>query len=191
MANALKPALLPLEQYLFPDLPTIVGNVDYQTLHAQLVRINQILIASGVERDFIGRSLELILAKASARYRSSAKYQLTMQEHSARALRCNIAGVLLKLDLRELSVRLADSPLLQRFVGIARLDKVRVPSKSTLNRYEQWLPESELRAVIERLLVLAASPEATPTLDLAEPVNIDVYYVDMTCVKADIHFPTD
>lgn len=191
MADALKPELLPLEQYLFPDLPTIVGNVDYQTLHAQLVRINQILIAGGVERDFIERSLELILAKASPRYRSSAKYQRLIQEHSARALRCNIVRVLLKLDFRELSVRLADSALLQRFVGIARLDEVRVPSKSTLQRYEQWLPESELRPIIEKLLVLAASDEAIEKLDLAEPVAIDVCYVDMTCVKADIHFPTD
>ncbi len=171
MANALKPQLLPLEQYLFPDLPTIVGNVDYQTLHAQLVRINQILIAGGVERDFIGRSLELILAKASPRYRASAKYQRLMQEHSARALRCNIVRVLLKQDFRELSVRLADSPLLQRFVGIARLDQVRVPSKSTLQRYEQWLPESELRAVIERLLVLALSSSKSRTALLLKIPN--------------------
>jgi hypothetical protein len=36
MPQPLKPELLPLEQYLLPDLPTIVGNVDYQTLRAQL-----------------------------------------------------------------------------------------------------------------------------------------------------------
>lgn len=185
----LKPEILPLEQYLFPDLPTIVGNVDDQTLHAQLVRINLILITGGVERDFVGLSLQRHLASVNPRYRSNVKYQRVLQEHSARGLRCNIVRVLSKLDFCELSVRLADSPLLQRFVGIARLDQVRVPSKSTLQRYEQWLPESELRAVIEGLLVLATSPVATATLDLAEPVDIDVCYVDMPYVKADIHFP--
>jgi hypothetical protein len=53
MPHPLKPELLPVEQYLMPDLPTIVGNVDYQTLRAQLVRINQILVSGGVEADFV------------------------------------------------------------------------------------------------------------------------------------------
>jgi hypothetical protein len=194
MPHPLKPELLPIEQYLMPDLPTIVGNVDYQTLRAQLVRIHQILISGGVEVDFVRRSLPLRMKEAHPRYQSSTKYQQMMQEHSARALRCNIVRVLLQVDFRGMSTRLADSPLLQRFVGIARLDEVRVPSKSTLQRYEQWLPESELREVIEALLLKAASP-AEPgceqPLDLEAPVDIAVSYIDMTCVKADIHFPTD
>lgn len=194
MPNPLKPELLAVEQYLMPELPTIVGNVDYQTLRAQLVRINQLLIEGGIERDFVARSLALRLGEASVRYQASAKYRQTMQEHAARALRCNVVRVLLGEDFRRMSIRLADSPLLQRFVGIARLDEVRVPSKSTLQRYEQWLPESELRAVVERLLVLAASPasEHRPQpLDLLKPLDLNVCYVDMTCVKADIHFPVD
>ena len=44
MPQPLKPELLPLEQYLLPDLPTIVGNVDYQTLRAQLLRMHQLLV---------------------------------------------------------------------------------------------------------------------------------------------------
>jgi hypothetical protein len=102
--------------------------------------------------------------------------------------------VLLKEDFRSFSVRLADSPLLQRFVGIARLDAVVVPSKSSLQRYEQWLPEGEVRAVVERLLQLAAQEESGATsqpLDLAEPLALDVYFLDMSCVKANIHWPAD
>jgi hypothetical protein len=38
MPHPLKLKLLPLEQYLLPDLPAIVGNGDYQTLRAQLLR---------------------------------------------------------------------------------------------------------------------------------------------------------
>jgi hypothetical protein len=128
------------------------------------------------------------------RYQKSGKYEKLMREHSARALRCNLARVLLKEDFRSLSVRLADSPLLQRFVGIARLDAVVVPSKSSLQRYEQWLPESEVRGVVERLLQLAAQPEGeamNQPLDLAEPLELDVYFLDMSCVKANIHWPAD
>ena len=57
MPHPIKPELLPLEQYLLPDLPTIVGNVDYQTLRAQLLRMHQLLVDGGIERDFIARSV--------------------------------------------------------------------------------------------------------------------------------------
>jgi hypothetical protein len=194
MPHPLKPELLPLEQYLLPDLPTIVGNVDYQTLRAQLLRIHQLLVDGGIERDFIARSVNHRRGLAVKRYQRSGKYEKLLREHSARALRCNLARVLLKEDFRSLSVRLADSPLLQRFVGIARLDAVVVPSKSSLQRYEQWLPESEVRAVVERLLQLAGQPEGeamNQPLDLEEPLNLDVYFLDMSCVKANIHWPAD
>jgi hypothetical protein len=194
MPHPLRPELLPLEQYLFPDLPTIMGNVDYQTLRAQLTRIHVLLVESGIERDFIERGVAYRMAGVVARYRKSPHYQRIVQEHSSRALRCNLARVLLQEDFRDFSARLADSPLLQRFIGIARLDQIQVPSKSTLQRYEQWLPESEVRAVIERLLQLAAQPaseNAPQPLDLAEPLNLDVYFLDMSCVKANIHWPTD
>jgi IS5 family transposase len=194
MPHPLKPKLLPIEQHLLPDLPTIVGNVDYQTLRAQLVRIHQLLVDGGIERDFIARGVSARRQLAVKRYQKSAKYERLMQEHSARALRCNLARVLLKEDFRGFSTRLADSPLLQRFVGIARIDQVIVPSKSSLQRYEQWLPESEVRAVIQRMLQLATQEEndlAAQPLDLAEPLNLDVYFLDMTCVKANIHWPAD
>jgi hypothetical protein len=69
-----------------------------------------------------------------------------------------------------------------------------LPSKSSLQRYEQWLPEREERAVVERLLQLAVQPEGEATnqsLDLAEPLELDVYFLDMSCVKANIHWPAD
>ena len=57
MPHSLKLELLPLEQYLLPHLLTIMGNVDYQTLRAQLLRIYQLLVGGGIERDFIAGSV--------------------------------------------------------------------------------------------------------------------------------------
>jgi hypothetical protein len=47
---------------------------------------------------------------------------------------------------RDFAARLADSPLLQWFCQVAQLDRVKVPAKSTIQRYSTWLPE-EVSAV--------------------------------------------
>ena len=48
--------------------------------------------------------------------------------------------------------------------------------------------------MVERLLQLAAQPQGeavSQPLDLEEPLNLDVYFLDMSCVKANIHWPAD
>lgn len=72
---------------------------------------------------------------------------------------------------------------------MSQLDKVTVPGKSTLQRYETWLPEEEMRPLIEQLL--CQGRDQAPVLQLAEPLDLETAFVDCTCVKADIHFPVD
>ena len=49
--------IIPFPQELRPQLPTIVGNVDYLTLRQRLEQIDTLLRDSGVERDFVQRAL--------------------------------------------------------------------------------------------------------------------------------------
>lgn len=79
-----------------PDLPTITGNVDYQTLRAQLLRMHQPLVDGGIERDFITRSVRHWLGLAVKHYQERGKYEALLRELSARALRCNLAREVLK-----------------------------------------------------------------------------------------------
>jgi len=94
---------------------------------------------------------------------------------------------------RGFSVRLADSPLLQRFCGIDRIDVVRVPSKSTLDRYAKWAPQEAVRKVVDALsqAATAQGPKGKQPLGLACPLDGEAYFLDTTCVKANIHFPVD
>jgi hypothetical protein len=178
--------IIPFELPLPKVLPTIEGNVDYRTLRDQLVQINQLLVISGVEDQLIQADLEQWL---QGRQGVSAKAQQNRQLHSRRALRCNIARLLLKKDYRELATRLADSPLLQFFCGIGELDRVRVPSKSALHRYDIWWPEAQVRKVITQLLQTGAQqPEK---LYLPEAVDLETCLLDTTCVEANIHYPVD
>jgi hypothetical protein len=50
--------ILPFPEELRPRLPTIVGNVDYRTLRERLEQIDSLLRLSGLECDFVQRSVE-------------------------------------------------------------------------------------------------------------------------------------
>src|SRR6266851_2236229 len=181
--------IIPFELPLQPALPTIEGNVDYRLLRDQFQCWDQLLLHSGVETQFMTSSLQDWLARAEPGRAPSAKAQRRFQEHSRRALRCNMARTLLREDFRGFAARVADSPLLQHFCGLSRLDKVQVPSKSTLQRYEQWIPEPKVRQLIHQLL--RRGQEQPQQLQLEQPLDLESYFLDTTCLKAYIHFPVD
>ena len=178
--------IIPFELPLPRILPTIEGNVDYRTLRDQLLQINQMLMTSGLENQLIEADLEQWL---QGRKGVGAKSQQNRQLHSRRALRCNIARLLLKEDYRGFAARLADSPLLQFFCGIDELDRVRVPSKSTLQRYDTWWGEAEVRKLATQLLQTGA--RQPQELHLPEAVDLETCFLDTTCVAANIHYPVD
>jgi hypothetical protein len=178
--------VIPFELPLPKILPTIEGNVDYRTVRDQLLQINQMLVTSRTEDQFVEADLTQWL---QGRNHISAKAQRNRQLHSRRALRCNIARQLLKEDYRGLAARLADSPLLQFFCGLGEVDRVQVPSKSTLQRYATWWSEGEVRRLSTQLLQTGAQkPEK---LHLPEAVDLETCFLDTTCVAANIHYPVD
>jgi hypothetical protein len=178
--------IIPFQPPLPQVLPTIEGNVDYREFRDQLLGINQLLIQGGLETQLLESDLR---RWAPRRQRVSARAQQIRQLHSRRALRCNLARLLLQEDYRGLAARLADSPLLQFFCGISEVDRVRVPSKSTLQRYDQWWPETEVRQVIHHLLQKSAT--APQELQLPQAVDLETAFLDTTCLAAPIHYPTD
>lgn len=179
--------IIPFPQELRPQLPTIVGNVDYRTLRQRLEQIDALLRQGDVERDFVQRSLNRWQHAGSGQ--PSALEQTKYQQRSRRALRCTLLRTLLLEDYRGFSCQLAGNPLYQWFCQVDALDQVRVPSKSEVQRFAHWLPATEMRAVVDGLLKTAvAQPKK---LALTEALDWDAYFLDSTCLKAHIHFPTD
>lgn len=179
-------ALIPFPQPLRPALPLIVGNADYRQLRAQLLRIDEILQQSGIERRFVAACLEQWLPRQK---RPSVRSQLNHQLHSRRALRCNLLRTLLREDFRGFAVRLADSPLFQHFCELAEIDRVVVPGKSTLQRYAHWIDHATMERIIQALL--AAVQSQPKGLRLAEPLDLEACFLDTTCLQANIHYPVD
>jgi hypothetical protein len=203
---------IPCEEHFRPVLPTIEGNVDYLTLRGQLTTMDELLRTSGIENEFVTRSLnhwvktlsqsKVEQIELSGEGKCGAirledliggKQQARFQEHSIRALRCTIARTLLGGSFRDFAARLADSPLLQWFCQVGQLERVKVPAKSTLQRYATWLPEEEMRQVINGLLrkAGAAIADGKQVLDLEAPLDLSRMFLDTTCLKANIHFPVD
>jgi len=186
---------------LSPALREVVGNVDYTEFRRMLERVDRLLIDSGIETDFVsfrmGEHEQEVAAYAQEMGKApreiSAKERGRVQEHAVRALRCNVVRELTGESARGLSVRLADSELLQWFCRIDRLDVVRVPSKSTLDRDEKLVPEALVRKLVDRLNRVAASTDADgqPELGLKKPLDIEALFLDTSCVKANIHYPVD
>ena len=180
-------SIIPFPQELRPQLPTIVGNVDYLTFRQRLEQIDILLRDGGVERDFVQRALKRW--SVAAKRTVTAREQIKFQQRSRRALRCTILQTLLQEDYRGFSCQLAGNPLYQWFCGIDALDAVRVPSKSEVQRFAHWLPAGEMRSVIDGLL--RGAIEKPRKLGLREALDLEEYFLDSTCLKANVHFPTD
>jgi hypothetical protein len=172
---------------LSPALPVVYGNVDYQAFRALLIRIDELLERSGVEAEF------LRACRPPAGRTFSARAAARRDRQSVRALRCTLARQLTETPYRAFSLRLADSPLLQWFCRIDRLDGVTVPGKSTLERYEKRVPERVVRDLVNRLnsAALQAPGADDQPLGLLDAVVLEACFLDTTCVKANIHFPVD
>jgi hypothetical protein len=156
-------------------------------LRQRLEQIDALLRDSGVEREFVQRALEAWTAAASRGV--TALEQSKFQQRSRRALRCTLLRTLLQEDYRGFSCQLAGNPLYQWFCQVDALDQVRVPSKSELQRMAHWLPAEEMRTVINGLLKGAV--EQPRKLGLREALDVAEYFLDSTCLKVNIHFPTD
>jgi hypothetical protein len=173
-----------LQMEFRPALPVVIGNKDYREQRALAERIDDLLTRSGLEAEMIEKVLGPRQAVSAADWaRAWRQTQI--------GLRCTIARHLTIKAYRVFSARLADSPLWQWFCRIDQLEGVRVPSKSALQRYEAQWSAAEVRGLVQQLNQLAARPAGAERLGLCRTLDVGAYFVDTTCVKANIHFPVD
>ena len=111
--------IIPFEPPLPQVLPTIEGNVDYRHLREQLLRIDELLVLSGLETQSDAKGSATLAGPAQKSQRQGpAKPSTPLLPGIALQYR----PLLLQEDFRGFATRLADSPLLQFFCGISRVD---------------------------------------------------------------------
>jgi len=179
--------ILPFQQPLRPALPTIEGNVDYRKFRDELARIDQILLA-GPEQKFVLAATQGWLDERPAE--SLPVWQLEKyQRQSRQALRCNIARIYLQESHRDFAAHLADSPLLQRFCLLDEIDVIKVPAKSSVQRYATWVEHGIVQEIIAD--ILRQAHHQPQSLQLEEAVDLEACFLDTTCLQANIHYPVD
>jgi hypothetical protein len=186
------------QPFLRPALPQVNGCKEYREERQLFIRIDQLLHISGLESDFI----ELCLEHHGVDLKESSARRIEIfSRHCVLALRSNIARHIKSMDHRDFCVRLADSPLLQWFLQIGRLEGVKAFAKSSSDRFAHIIDEAGLRAINARLIALLAGTETSShssknssgpiDLGLKEEIDFDHIYFDSTCLKAPIHYPVD
>ena len=78
--------------------------------------------------------------------------------------------------------------------GLDHLGVVKVPSKSTLQRFHEWTDVETLKRVNLDLIKSAAkTPEANEAhgLDLMKEIELETIWLDSTALKAKVHYPVD
>jgi hypothetical protein len=189
--------VIALQEFLRPALPVVVGCKDYQDEKRLLERVDRILVASGIEQLFLQSSMEQFEAGAAKLQAGSEGVQtgVAAQErylrHSRRALRCTVLKNLTRESYRGMSTALARTPLYRWFCGCEDFALVRVPGKSTLRDYAHWLPMEPMEKVLAALVLALGDEERARLVGLEMELDLIVAWVDTTCLKACVHFPTD
>jgi hypothetical protein len=195
----LNPGDLAVQSTIRLPLPLVVGNCDYAERESQLLRMDALLQESGAEASFIAMWVQRVVAEdgkssGAAPRAMTDRRRATVQGQAVTALRCTVARVLSDESHRSFSAHLAESALLQWFCRVERMDGiVRVPSKSTLQRMESEVPAEVIQDIQRSMLRWAATPAADGQAPggLADLVDLSVTWMDTTCAKLDIHYPTD
>jgi hypothetical protein len=188
------PSDLAIQTVVRLPLPIVEGNQDYRDRESLLRRMDEILTASGVEASFLSARVAAVRAEADdAGQPLTDRMCASIQQHAKQTLRCTVARVLSNESHRQFSCHLAESALLQWFCGVAFRGTIRVPSKSSLQRMEAEVP-SELIQELNALLLqrsCARDVAGDSVIGLADPVDLSLIWMDSTCAKLDIHYPTD
>ncbi|MFA5392025.1 MAG: hypothetical protein WC331_11470 [Candidatus Omnitrophota bacterium] len=189
--------IIAIQDYFRPALPQVLNCKDYEEEKRLLERVDQILRVSGVERLFLELSMEQFEANAKKLEECGEEVVAGVRDveryirHSRRALRCTVLKNLVQVGYRKMSKGLALTALYRWFCGCEDFGAIKVPGKSTLRDYAHWLPAEQMEKVLAALALAVGDADRARETGLESELDMAVAWVDTTCLKACIHFPTD
>ena len=74
--------IIPEQMELHPKLPVVIGNMDYQEFERRLIRVDEILEISGIERKYIKEQLKKIYFSKAQKGKGQKQIAKSMTEHA-------------------------------------------------------------------------------------------------------------
>ena len=171
---------------LRPALPVVFGAKDYREFRTTIEEMDRILTVTGLEHRMIVRHFK------SSDGSSTKKYSQRQYKMLRLALRYSILLAITGLSYRDLSHRVADSSIFQWFTHTLAVDGVRPVSKSSIERFEKYFSDDEIKQLVYELNVAVTDEtSAQELLGRQTALRFDEIFADTTCVKSNIHFPVD
>jgi len=189
--------IIAIQDYFRPELPKVLNCKDYEEERRLLERVDKILRLSGVEQQFLELSMDQFEANAKTLEEGGEEVVVKGRgvdryiRHSHRALRCTVLKNLIGGGYRKMSKGLALTPLYRWFCRCEDFGVIKVPGKSTLRDYAHWLPADQMEKVLAVLALGVGDEQRAREIGLESELDMTVAWVDTTCLKACIHFPTD
>jgi hypothetical protein len=187
------PSILPIQKRFDKSIPDNFGNCEYRSERELLIAIDSIINQCNLEDNVIAYFLDTASAnKYISVFGTGKSARLTSDERdNARAdavlaLRMSILRKRLGLTLRKFSLALSHSDLYKWFCGINRFCIPKVPGKTKVGDLENSIPAILTEEIEKQLLRITASGQV-----LDEPLDFSRSYIDCTCIRANIHYPTD
>ena len=157
--------IISFQPELRPELPLVDGAKEYNQQRALFERLDQLLSMSSAQLQYMRKSTTL-------------------------AFRSKLARLITGLDHRGFCIRLADSALIQWFLGVNHVDGAHTFAKSTSDRFAHHIDAASLQSLNAKLIALLNTKQSSE-LALKTSLSFKAVYFDSTCLKAPIHHPVD
>ena len=187
------PSILPIQNTFDKSIPDNFGNAEYRAERDLLIATDAIIGRCDLEEPVVAYFMDVAFVnKYISVFATGKSVRLASQERdNARAdavlaLRMSILRKRLGLSLRKFSLALSHSDLYKWFCGINRFYIPNIPGKTKVGNLENYIPEALIQEVEKRLLCAADSCQV-----LDEPLDFSRSYFDCTCIRVNIHYPTD
>ncbi len=172
----------------------IKAHKDYTEYRELLETMAIVLRNSDIEEELAEYFHLQAYAKAKAEGIRLRKEVTDYYEHAAQVIRLVMSRKLTQESLRDFACHVAESIVLQQFCLLIRFGQTEVwiPSKSTLQEYEQSIPAHMVKKLNALLLQKVSNPDETVDhCGLEERMDLSECYIDTTCLEAHIHYPVD
>ena len=182
-----------IQPYLPVSNTPVIGSTDFNEFQDFYARLDSVINESGLGNLFATQFVRATSEEKKKQYsKQNKEYSMSEKSYNAclkeghEAFRCCIIREIEGLSYRRLNISLASNSTLQKFALLDNIVAIKVPSKSSLQRYANILSCDEFSKIHDRLNVLLFKD----TVFLDDLKGGDLY-LDATCIKTQMRYPVD